>query len=139
MYTLYSILYTIYYIAYIYTTNKLYIIYIYGVSVDLTGRVYVKMYLLTQVDCTCNENVPRKNSQKIADILIEDFHLYIAELVENMPKYRISGKNCIPISVGGLNSFYMNILTTKIKFIWPWSPFKQLMQPAQENLTIERK
>ena len=23
-----------------------------GVSVDITGRVYVKMYLLTQVDCT---------------------------------------------------------------------------------------
>ena len=29
-----------------------YILYIYGVSVDLTGKVYVKMYLLTWVDCT---------------------------------------------------------------------------------------
>ena len=53
-----------------------------------------------------------KNSQKIADILIEDFHLYIAELVENMPKYRISGKNYRAISVGGgiFNFDVINIL-----------------------------
>ena len=32
----------------IYTTN---ILYIYGVSVDLTERAYIKVYLLTRVDC----------------------------------------------------------------------------------------
>ena len=55
MYTLYYILKTIYYIVYIYNKYTIYILntiyYIYGVAVDITGRVYVKMYLLTRVDC----------------------------------------------------------------------------------------
>ena len=56
-YSIYCILYTIYYILYsiyIYYNYTIYIIdyilYIYGVSVDITRRVYVKMYLLTQVE-----------------------------------------------------------------------------------------
>ena len=36
---------------------------------------------------TYNENVPRKNSQKTADIEIEDSRPYRAELGQNMPKH----------------------------------------------------
>ena len=49
-----------------------------------------------------NDNAPIKNSQKIADIKDEYSHPNIAELVKNMLKYRISGKNYRPIYVGGL-------------------------------------
>ena len=56
-----------------------------------------------------NRNVQRNNSQKNADTKIEDSHPYIAELVENMPKRRISGKHYRPICVGGLDSYYVNI------------------------------
>ena len=58
-----------------------------------------------------------KKSQKIADILIEDSHPYIAELVENIPKYRISGKKYRPISVGGLDSFHVHIGAMEIKIM----------------------
>ena len=40
-----------------------------------------------------NDNVPRKNSQKNDGTKIDDYHTYILELVENMPKYLISRKN----------------------------------------------
>ena len=58
-YIVYSILYSIFYILYsiyIYCKYTMYIIwtkcYIYmGISVDITGRVYIRMYLLTRVDC----------------------------------------------------------------------------------------
>ena len=39
-------------------------------------------------------NTPRKNMKKNYDTKIEDYHPYIAELVNIMPKYRVSGKNC---------------------------------------------
>ena len=50
-------------------------------------------------------------------IKIEDSHPYIVELVENMPKYWISGENYRPISVGGLDSFYVYISSTKMEII----------------------
>ena len=59
--------------------------------------------------CTKNENVPGKNCQKKSDIKIEYSHPYIAELVQNMPKYRIYGNKYRPLSVGGSDSFYVNI------------------------------
>ena len=40
-----------------------------------------------------NEVLPRNNPQKHSDTKIEDSHPYIAELVDIMLKYRISGKN----------------------------------------------
>ena len=40
-----------------------------------------------------NDKLPRKNLQKNPDTKIEDSHPYVAELVEIMPKYQISGKN----------------------------------------------
>ena len=54
---------------------------------------YDTILLGTPTNRTNNNNVPRKNSQKNADTKIEDSHPYIVELVEVMPKYRISGKN----------------------------------------------
>ena len=66
-----------------------------------------------------NENVPRKNSQKITDVKLEDSHPYIAELVENMPKYHISALKYMPTSVGGLDAFYVNNLGKKIKHLLP--------------------
>ena len=56
-----------------------------------------------------NDNVPRKKLQKNADTKVEDSRPYISELVENMPKYQIYGKNYRPIYVGGLDYFYVNI------------------------------
>ena len=64
-----------------------------------------------------NKNVPRKKLQKNADTKIEYFHPYTAELVQNIPKYRISDKNYRPIFVGGLDSFYVNISAMLIKII----------------------
>ena len=45
------ILYCIYIIQIYYIYNIDCILYIYGVSADLTERVYIKMYLLTRLDC----------------------------------------------------------------------------------------
>ena len=55
-----------------------------------------------------NCNAPRKNSQKTADIDIEDSHPYRAELVQNMPKNLIYGKNYRPKAVGGFDSYCVN-------------------------------
>ena len=52
LYTIYLILYCIYILQIYYIYNIDCILYIYGVSVNLTERVYIKMYLLTRVDCT---------------------------------------------------------------------------------------
>ena len=54
LYIIYYILYIIYYIYSSYIISRrytIYILYIYGVSVHLTERVNVKMYLLTRVEC----------------------------------------------------------------------------------------
>ena len=66
-----------------------------------------------------NDNVPRKNSQKNADTKIEAPPPYITELVEIMPKYWISGKIYRPISIGGLNYFYVSIYAISIKIKLP--------------------
>ena len=71
--------------------------------------MYDKIVLWTTTNCMNNDNAPRKNSQNNDDTKIEDYHPYISELVENMPKYWISGKKYRPISVGGLDSYYVNI------------------------------
>ena len=55
----------------------------------------------------------------MSDIEIEDPHPYVAVLVENRPKYWVSGKKYRPISVGGLDSFYVNILSMSQKIILP--------------------
>ena len=47
------------------------------------------------------ENAPRKNPQKNDDIKIEDSHPYIAKLVQNMPKYRVSRKITGQFLLGG--------------------------------------
>ena len=75
---------------------------------------------------TYNENLPRKDSQKNSDTNIEDSQLYISELVQNIPEHQIPGNIYRPISVGGLDSFYVNILLTYIKIIWTWLPLKKL-------------
>ena len=56
-----------------------------------------------------NGKTPINKSQKIAGIKIEYSYPYIAELVQNMPKYWISEKKYKPISLGGLDSFYVKI------------------------------
>ena len=76
---------------------------------DITNSRYDTIVLWTTTNRTKNDNMPTKNSQKYYDTKIEDYRPYIPELVENMPKYRMSGKKYRPISVGGLNSYYVNI------------------------------
>ena len=78
---------------------------------DSTKSAYDKILLWTTTNRTNNENLPRKNSQKNSDTKIEDSQPYIAELVENMPKYRISGEIYRSIDVGGLDSYYVNTLS----------------------------
>ena len=73
-----------------------------------------------------NYNVPINNLQKNAYTKIDDSRPYISELVQNMPKYWVSGKNYRPISVGVLDSFYVNILAMWIKIILSCLLFKQL-------------
>ena len=84
----------------------------------LRGRSQAETHALIihcQVPCgritkvTYNENLARNKLQKNADAKFEDSQPYISELVENIPKYRISGNNYRPVSVGGLDYFYVNI------------------------------
>ena len=76
--------------------------------------MYDIIALWTTTNRTKNENVPIKNSQKIADIKIEDTHHYIAEVVENS-KISDLWKNYRPISVGVLDSYDVNIWAMMIK------------------------
>ena len=48
------------------------------------------------------ENVLKKNSQKTTEIKIEDYHPYITELVQNIPK-TVFLKNYTPIYAGELD------------------------------------
>ena len=56
-----------------------------------------------------NDSATINNLQINADTKIEDSYSYISEPVGNIPKYCISGKNYRPISVWGLDFFYVNI------------------------------
>ena len=81
----------------------------YNIVQDSTKITYDTISLRTTTHCMNNENVPKNNSQESSETKIENSHHYIAELVENMPKYYISGKNYRPISIEGLDSYYEDI------------------------------
>ena len=67
---------------------------------DITKSTYDTIVLWNPTKIINNDNLPIKNSQKYSDPKFEDSHPYMAELVEIMPKYRISGKNYSQFMLG---------------------------------------
>ena len=85
-----------------------------NIEQDSKNSTYNIIALWTTKNGTNHEDVPMKNSHKNSDTKIEYPHPYIAELVQNMPKYRICGKKYRPIFVGELDSFDVNIWEIQI-------------------------
>ena len=67
--------------------------------------MYDIIVLWTTKYSTNIEEVPRNNPEKNTYTKIEDSYPYIAELVQNMPKYLISGKITGQFMLGDWNPF----------------------------------